>query len=338
MLANSAYGTVQLDAWGADAIRVRIAPPGAPIVNPPIMALLPEPRLNGRCQDVSSGANPASPFLTQGNLNISISSGTGYITATRVSDGVVLLQQTIGAWGTPAPGSRPLAVSATVGFTGLRADERIYGLGEHADGLVARTNFSMVWHTENNGDVFIPFYASSTGYAFLWNLPGYGSFDASQGGVSWHANAAQNVDFWVSAPPATTTNALADLLGGYADAVGHAPVMPEYATGFWQSKNRYRNQSQLLDVAAGYASRGLPLSVIVIDYLSWVTLGDWTFNAACWPDPQVRRGGGEDGVCVERMELGCSGSSALPAPICPLVHYQGKWTRYYHPLPPPPIL
>jgi alpha-glucosidase (family GH31 glycosyl hydrolase) len=70
--------------------------------------------------------------------------------------------------------------------------------------------------------------------AFLWNLPGYGTFNASGAGIVWHANAAQNADFWLSAAEADSDNVLADLLNKYADAVGHAPEMPAYATGFWQ--------------------------------------------------------------------------------------------------------
>jgi alpha-D-xyloside xylohydrolase len=31
-------------------------------------------------------------------------------------------------------------------------------------------------------------------------------------------------------------------------------------------------------------SRGLPISVIVIDWKHWVHQGDWAFNKACWPD------------------------------------------------------
>jgi len=50
---------------------------------------------------------------------------------------------------------------------------------------------------------------------------------------------------------------------------GHPPVLPEFASGFWQCKNRYRNQSELLDIAQGYLDRSLPISVIVVDYLHW---------------------------------------------------------------------
>ena len=58
------------------------------------------------------------------------------------------------------------------------------------------------------------------------------------------------------------------LLEQYADAVGHAPPMPAFAAGFIASKDRYRNQSQLLDVAHGYVDRGIPISMIVIDCAS----------------------------------------------------------------------
>ena len=50
---------------------------------------------------------------------------------------------------------------------------------------------------------------------------------------------------------------MAPLLTGYVDVTGHAPKLPFWATGFWQCKNRYRNQSQVLNVARGYIKRGM---------------------------------------------------------------------------------
>lgn len=99
------------------------------------------------------------------------------------------------------------------------------------------------------------------------------------------------VDVWLSALPADfvpggAVSPFRSLLAQYVDAVGHAPQMPFYATGFIQCKDRYRNQSQLLAVAQGYLDRGLPISVIVIDWMHWVHQGDWAFNPVCWPDPQ----------------------------------------------------
>jgi len=61
--------------------------------------------------------------------------------------------------------------------------------------------------------------------------------------------------------------------------------MPAWSTGFVQCKDRYRNQSQVLDVARGYVERGLPISMIVIDWFHWVQMGDFKLNPACFPDP-----------------------------------------------------
>lgn len=66
---------------------------------------------------------------------------------------------------------------------------------------------------------------------------------------------------------------------------GHAPVLPEKYTGFWQSKLRYYNDSQVLDIVHEYIDQGIPLSVIVIDFFHWTELGDWQFDPDCFPDP-----------------------------------------------------
>src|SRR5262249_57087483 len=70
-------------------------------------------------------------------------------------------------------------------------------------------------------------------------------------------------------------------------ATGLPPMLPEWASGFWQSKWRYRTQDELLEVAREYKRRGLPLSVIVCDYFHWTRQGEWRFDPAEWPDPQA---------------------------------------------------
>ena len=43
----------------------------------------------------------------------------------------------------------------------------------------------------------------------------------------------------------------------------------------------------MLDVARGYVTRGLPISMIVIDWFHWKEMGDWQLNPECWPDPKA---------------------------------------------------
>lgn len=288
LTACSTQNVVQLDRWGTDAIRVRIAPPGGSIVEPPLMALLPG--------QPATAPTASSMEVTNGNLNIVVDVASGGITATRVSDGAILLR-TIGvSWGTAAPGSRASSVSAQITFQGHGASEAIYGLGEHRSGTVNQMPFfrlfqdSQYYPISHGSDAMIPYFASSLGYAFLWNLPSYGWCNLTQTELAWFSNATLNIDFWITttpaAPPAALASPYALMLRNMVDVVGHAPPQPWYSTGFIQCKDRYRNQSQVLDVARGYVTRGLPISVIVIDWHHWVQQGDWSLNPACWPDPQ----------------------------------------------------
>src|SRR5258707_7840209 len=52
-------------------------------------------------------------------------------------------------------------------------------------------------------------------------------------------------------------------------------------------RRRSRERADLLALAWGCSRRGLPLSVLVIDYLHWRHLGDWDFDPQAWPDPRA---------------------------------------------------
>lgn len=283
-IINLAAAEFQLDPFGDNSIRIRVAPPGQNIVNPELQALLLEaPTLT------TSVSWEGSNSLTNGNLQVTVDPSTGYLTATRLSDGRVLLKQTELTWGpVSVPGTRAGSVTAAVSFAGTPG-EKIYGLGEHRTGTVQQSPYnktfaeSQLYATSRGSDVSIPWYASSQGYGFVWNSPSFGSVDVSEAAITWESVATLNVDVWVtttSADPALdpSRSPYADLLRHYVDAVGHAPPMPYYATGFIQCKDRYRNQTQLLEVAHGYVDRGLPISVIVIDWQHWVNQGDWSFS------------------------------------------------------------
>jgi len=284
--------TVSLTPWADDSIRIQIAGPGNTIADPPLMALIDSgpPSLTTKV----SGDGVSS--LTNGNLYVTVDPTTSLVTATRVSDGAVLLKQTGMIFGQPnVPVTRQNSYSAYVSFQGT-PNEKIYGLGEHRTGTVQMSPYykrfadSQDYAQSHGGDVSIPWYMSSLGYGFVWNLPSYGYTNLTENSLQWFSNATLTIDMWITTTStefnANTTSQYTQLLSNYVDAVGHAPTMPYYSTGFIQCKDRYRNQTQLLEVARGYVERQLPISVIVIDWQHWVNQGDWTFNPLCWPDPQ----------------------------------------------------
>ncbi|HHY86965.1 MAG TPA: glycoside hydrolase family 31 protein [Verrucomicrobia bacterium] len=158
-------------------------------------------------------------------------------------------------------------------------DERIYGLGQRRHGFLNQKG-CVLELTHRNSQVSIPFMVSSRGYGLLWHNPGIGRVELGRTQTRWVAEATRLIDYVVIGGGDCAT-----ILERYADITGHAPLLPEWAAGFWQCKLRYRTQEELLNVAREHKRRGLPMSVIVVDYFHWTRMGDWKFDPACWPDP-----------------------------------------------------
>jgi alpha-D-xyloside xylohydrolase len=178
-------------------------------------------------------------------------------------------------------------------------DERIYGLGEHRTGKLDNHGIDLnfmdagVYDHHQGSDIIMPFYLSSKNYGFIWNHASFGNFTSTDEEITWVSMSAKVLDFWVTTSDTTgavatsgsrleaatsssdivpsntarSSNRFKQMLSQYADSTGHPPEMPVFATGFWQCKNRYRSQDELLTVAREYKKRKLPISTIVIDYL-----------------------------------------------------------------------
>ena len=124
-----------------------------------------------------------------------------------------------------------------------------------------------------NSEITIPVAHSSEGYTFLFNLPSYGTVEYNDTGSFWSADAVLQADIWVATTadgPAHAVSPWRQLQTRYADATGHAPVYPEWASGFWQSKNRYRSTWEVLEIAQRYKDLEIPLAMMVIDEGAWV--------------------------------------------------------------------
>ncbi len=166
--------------------------------------------------------------------------------------------------------------SARVTFES-NAREHLYGLGHEASNLFDLKGCSFDIRNVN-AKCTIPFVYSSLGYGFLWNNPAVGNVELSNNRTRWSVGATRKIDYVViCGTPKEVAQALADL-------TGHAPVMPHWATGFWQSRLRYETQEDLLAVARRYKKERIPLSVIIADYFHWTEQGDYKFDPKYWPD------------------------------------------------------
>ncbi|WP_338022516.1 TIM-barrel domain-containing protein [Bifidobacterium lemurum] len=158
-------------------------------------------------------------------------------------------------------------------------NEHLHGMGEYQQALTDLKGHAFEL-SHRNSQASVPFVVSSRGYGFLWNNPAVGRATFGLDRTTWRADATDGIDYWVTAGATP-----AQIERQYADATGHAPVMPEWGLGFWQCKLRYWNQDQVLEVARGFKERGIPLDLIVIDFFHWPHMGDFRFEKEFWPDP-----------------------------------------------------
>jgi alpha-D-xyloside xylohydrolase len=80
-----------------------------------------------------------------------------------------------------------------------------------------------------------------------------------------------------------------DLIKGYRTVTGKAQVMPKWAMGFWQSKERYKTQDEVLSTLREFRRRRIPIDNIVQDWSYWPenAWGSHDFDSVRFPNPEA---------------------------------------------------
>jgi len=159
-------------------------------------------------------------------------------------------------------------------------NEKIFGMGQYQQKQLNLKGCQLEL-AHRNSQASVPFMLSNKGYGFLWNNPSIGKVTFAENITDWYVGDTKAVDYWICADETPKK-----IIEDYTEVTGRAPKMPDYGLGLWQSKLRYRTQSEVLEVAHRYHDNGIPLSVIVVDYFHWPNQGDFKFDKEYWPDPQ----------------------------------------------------
>jgi alpha-D-xyloside xylohydrolase len=154
------------------------------------------------------------------------------------------------------------------------ANEAFYGLGQHQSGMFNYRG-STVELGQNNTDVAIPLLLSSKGYGILWNTASF-TYADNRFPLEFHfwSLAADSIDYYLIYGPE-----MDQIIHQYRSLTGHAPLLPRWAYGFFQSKDRYISQPEILDIAHRYREQHIPIDAIVQDWFWWKTEGDPIFNS-----------------------------------------------------------
>ena len=100
--------------------------------------------------------------------------------------------------------------------------------------------------------------------------------------LSLWSEAGQMVDYYFVAGDSAD-----QVIAGYRQLTGKAVLLPKWAYGFWQSRERYKSQDELVGAVAEYRKRQLPIDNIVLDWSYWPedAWGSHDFDKTHFPDP-----------------------------------------------------
>lgn len=79
-----------------------------------------------------------------------------------------------------------------------------------------------------------------------------------------------------------------EVISGYRALTGKSQIMPKWAMGYWQSRERYKTQDQLLGVLEEFRRRQIPIDNMVLDWNYWPenAWGSHQFDKTRFPDPK----------------------------------------------------
>lgn len=79
-----------------------------------------------------------------------------------------------------------------------------------------------------------------------------------------------------------------EVISGYRTLTGKAQIMPKWAMGYWQSREKYNTQKEVLSTFNEFRKRRIPIDNIVVDWLHWKqdSWGSHEFDSKRFPDPK----------------------------------------------------
>ncbi|MFL9483274.1 TIM-barrel domain-containing protein [Chitinophagaceae bacterium LWZ2-11] len=112
-----------------------------------------------------------------------------------------------------------------------------------------------------------------------WLSPAQGQ---AKNEFAFDAEAGKQIDYYF-----VCGNNADDVISGYRNLTGKAVMMPKWAMGFWQSRERYKTQDEILNTVSEFRKRKIPLDNIVLDWSYWKEnqWGSQEFDETRFADP-----------------------------------------------------
>jgi len=147
----------------------------------------------------------------------------------------------------------------------LGAGEGVYGLGQGEDGIWNHRGENEYLY-QHNMRIPMPFFLSSAGYGLLADCGSLMTFQDDSRGTYLFMDTVKQLDYYVITGEGRGYDGIIDRL---RTLTGRAPLLPKWAFGYIQSKERYHTAQELADVVRRYRELNVPLDGVVQDWHTW---------------------------------------------------------------------
>ncbi len=282
-------GTLRIQFWSPEIVRVTYAP-GTELPTLKSLSIVARPAAAHLTRQESDQAFT----LAAPGVKVSIDKQSGAVSFIDPAGHLLLRESAQGRKIEPATQAGVTGTSCLQSFD-TAPDEGIYGLGQHQRGAwnYSAGSGGSVRLAQANMDVGVPVITSSKGYVLLWDNPAVTTISTGTAGesgtgqkvLSWSSEFGKAIDYYFCYGDGTIGAAMK----AYRHLTGDVPLMPKWELGFWQCKERYASQEELLGVARKLRELKVPVDGIIQDWQYWPlgtnTWGSHQFDAARYPDP-----------------------------------------------------
>ncbi len=160
----------------------------------------------------------------------------------------------------------------------LDKDESIYGLGQQQRGKLSLRN-ARINMVQGNTDDYVPFLVSTKGYGLFWDNYSPTVFEDKPEKTSFKSDVGDCIDYYFM-----LGENIDGSIASMRELTGQAPMFPLWTFGYWQSKERYKSQNELVGIVSKYRELGVPLDGIIQDWQYWGN--NYLWNAMDFLNPE----------------------------------------------------
>ena len=226
-----------------------------------------------------SEEGPNSIALTTEKMKVVVSKDDGIISFFKPDSTVLLKESAKGEF-------EKITVKGDEGYSVkqkfLLKSDGLYGLGQNQENYMNYKNKKILLSQSNTNSISTVLFSTNNIGIFWDNYSAtifsekddISEFDSKMGdGIDYYIFVGENAD---------------KVISEYRTLTGKAVMLPKWAFGYWQSKERYKTQDELLEVAKRYRAEKIPLDCMVQDW-EWWEKGKWSgmeFDKTRFPHPK----------------------------------------------------